>query len=70
MMSQLAWEVEKKVECLPFPEGKRDIVFPGIYILSPRYTSHYYSSYIILCGPQTTLWPITVTLSQEKYERI
>ena len=47
MMSQLAWEVEKKVECLPFPNKLkgREIWYFLELMFKPKV--HYYNNIII-----------------------
>ena len=50
MMSQLAWEAEKKVECLPFPNNLKgreiwyflEFMFK-IHIIFYYYSAHYFT---------------------------
>ena len=68
MMSQLAWEVEKKVECFQFPNNLRgreiwnflEFMFkPKAHILlfcTLFYISFCGPFYISFCGPPTNLW--------------
>ena len=59
-MSQLAWEVEKKVECLPFPNNLRgrEIWYFLEFMFKPKVHILLFCTlfYILFCGPQTTLW--------------
>ena len=74
MMSQLAWEVEKKVECWPFPNNLkgREIWYVLEFMFKPKvhvlFCTFLHNNYSVVHSPPCG--SNIVTSSQEQHQRI